>query len=63
MPYLTQSFPFTFDIVLQVGIQGNVCCYGDMTVYMIAYSREYDHTHYCLYFKYEGMSVRDVVHY
>ena len=32
MPYLTQNFPFTFDIVLQVGIQGNVCCYGDMTV-------------------------------
>lgn len=35
MPYLTQNFPFTFDIVLQVGIQGIVCCHGNLTVHMI----------------------------
>ena len=32
MSYLTQNFPFTFDIVLQVGIQGIIGCYGDVTV-------------------------------
>ena len=30
MPYLTQNFPFTFDIALQVGIKGINGCYGDV---------------------------------
>ena len=35
MPYLTQNFPYTFDIVLQVGIQGIFCCYGDLIVCIV----------------------------
>ena len=36
MPYLTLNFPFTFDIVLQVGIQGIIGCYGDSITYYVA---------------------------
>ena len=30
MPYLTQNYPFTFDIMLEVGIQGIISYYGDV---------------------------------